>query len=268
MNDLQLSVRNFGSFISSKKPVGLSKPHLMVNYEFEFYTEDCQGGDIIDGVSYPARQGMATLAKPGQMVQLRHPYKCYYMNIVAESPELQELLNDLPEQFSVWNMDEIVEHLQQMILQKPAVTPYQKLRIQSHAYSIIAILSRCGQKKNQTVHGAIQHQKILLAADKYMRNHIAERISLDDLAKMSSLDPTYFHKLYTAAFGMSPAQRLLRYRIKAAKTGLLSNNVSLSDLAEQCGFSSQTYFCYKFRQATGMTPTQYREKMLSRVKNE
>ena len=268
MSELQFSVRNFGSFASSKRPVGLSKAHLMVNYEFEFYTDDCPGGDVIDGVYYPARQGMVTLAKPGQMVQLHHPYKCYYMNIVAESPEVQELLNGLPEQFPVWNMDEIVEHLQQMILQKPAVTPYQKLRIQSHAYSIIAILSRCGQKKDQAVHGAIQHQKILLTADKYMSNHIAEKIALEDLAKMSNLDPTYFHKLYTAAFGVSPAQRLLRYRIKAAKRGLLSSNVSLSDLAEKCGFSSQAYFCYKFRQATGMTPTQYRSEMLSRVEHE
>ncbi|MBQ8796577.1 MAG: helix-turn-helix transcriptional regulator [Oscillospiraceae bacterium] len=67
---------------------------------------------------------------------------------------------------------------------------------------------------------------------------------------------------------MSPAQRLLRYRIKAAKRGLLSGNVSPSDLAEKCGFSSQSYFCYKFRQGTGMTSTQYRDEMLDRVKNE
>ena len=101
-----------------------------------------------------------------------------------------------------------------------------------------------------------------------MREHVSEQLSLNELAKMSNLDPTYFHKLYTAAFGATPAQRLLRYRIKVAKTGLLSGNISLSDLAEKCGFSSQTYFCYKFRQATGMTPTQYREQMLSRMKNE
>jgi len=240
----------------------------MVNYEFEFYTEDCQGGPIIDGEFYQVRQGMVSLPKPGQSVRMCHPYKCYFMNIATTDPELQELFNGLPEQFPVWNMDEVIDHLQQMILLKPANTLYQQLRLQSHACDIIAILSRCRRNKDQSMHSAFQHRKTLLTVDKYMRGHVSEQLSLNDLAKMSNLDPTYFHKLYTAAFGATPAQRLLRYRIKAAKTGLLSANISLSDLAEKCGFSSQTYFCYKFRQVTGMTPTQYRKQMLSNMKNE
>lgn len=240
----------------------------MVNYEFEFYTEDCRGGPIIDGEFYQVRQGMVCLPKPGQSVRMCHPYQCYFMNIATTDPELQELFGNLPELFPVWNMDEVIDHLQQMMLLKPANTLHQQLRLQSHAYSIIAILSRCGQNKDQTAHNAFQHRKTLLMVDKYMRGHVSEKLSLNELAKMSNLDPTYFHKLYTAAFGATPAQRLLRYRIKLAKTGLLSGNISLSDLAEKCGFSSQTYFCYKFRQVTGLTPTQYREQMLSRMKNE
>lgn len=240
----------------------------MVNYEFEFYTEACQGGPIIDGEFYPARQGMVCLPKPGQSVRMCHPYKCYFLNFETADPDLQELFGNLPEMFPVWNMDEVIDHLQQMILLKPANALHEKLRQQSHACSIIAILSRCGQRKDQSAHSIFQHRKTLITVDKYMRSHISEPLSLNELAKMSNLDPTYFHKLYTAAFGATPAQRLLRYRIKAAKTGLLSGNVSLSDLAEKCGFSSQTYFCYKFRLVTGMTPTQYREQMLSRMKNE
>ena len=241
---------------------------MMVNYEFEFYTEDCQGGPVIDGEFYQVRQGMASLPKPGQSVRMSHPYTCYFLNIATNDPELQALFGSLPELFPVWNMDEVIEHLQQMILLHPANTIHRKLHMQSHAYSIIAILSHCAQRTDQSMHSVFQHRKTLLTVDKYMRSHISESLSLNNLAKMSNLDPTYFHKLYTAAFGTTPAQRLLRYRIKAAKTGLLSGNVSLSELAEKCGFSTQTYFCYKFRQATGMTPTQYRDEMLSRQKNE
>ena len=268
MSALQFSVRNFGTFASSRKTEGMGKERMLVNYEFEFYTEDCQGGPVIDGEFYQVRSGMVSLPKPGQSVRMCHPYKCYFLNIATADPELQELFGSLPEYFPVWNMDEVIDHLQQMILLKPANTLYQQLRLQSHACSIIAILSRCGQNKEQSARNVFQHRKTLMMVDKYMRSHYAEPLSLGELAKMSNLDPTYFHKLYTAAFGATPAQRLLRYRIKVAKTGLLSENVSLSDLAEKCGFSSQTYFCYKFRQATGMTPTQYREKMLSQVKYE
>ena len=268
MCELQFLVRNFGTFASSRMTEGEGKDRLMVNYEFEFYTEDCQGGPVIDGEFYQVRQGMVSLPKPGQVVRMRHPYKCYFLNIGTEDPELQELFGSLPEYFPVWNMDEVIDHLQQMILLRPANTIYRKMRLQSHACSIIAILSRCGQNKEQSARSVFQHRKTLVMVDKYMCSHYSEQLSLHDLAKISNLDPTYFHKLYTAAFGATPAQRLLRYRIKMAKTGLLSDSVSLNDLAEKCGFSSQTYFCYKFRQVTGMTPTQYRQKMLSQVKNE
>ena len=263
-----MTVRRFGTFLSSKKREGTGAAYTAVNYEFEFYTEDCDGGQIVDGVLYPARQGMVTLPKPGQTVQMRHPYKCYFMNIGTTDPELQDLLNRLPTQFSVWNMDEIIDQLQQMMVLGSEDTLYRRLRLQSHACRIIAILARHAQSKDHTSRSAFQHQKTLLMIDRYMRDHIAEDLNLADLAKRCSLDPTYFHKLYTAAFGDTPAHRILRYRIEAAKTGLLSGNISLSDLSEKCGFSSQTYFCYKFRQVTGMTPTQYRDKMLSQAKNE
>lgn len=268
MSALQFSVRNFGTFASARDERKAGKERLMVNYEFEFYTENCQGGPVIDGEFYQVRQGMVSLPKPGQAVQMQHPYKCYFLNIETADPELQALFDSLPELFSVWNMDEVIDHLQQMMLLKPVNTLHKQLRLQSHACSIIAILSRCGQNKEQSDRNIFQHRKILVMVDKYMRSHISEPLSLNDLAKMSNLDPTYFHKLYTAAFGATPAQRLLRYRIQKAKTGLLSNSVSLNDLAEKCGFSSQTYFCYKFRQVTGMTPTQYRQKMLTQEKNE
>ena len=49
MSDLQFSVRNYGTFASSQTLKRSNKERLAVNYEFEFYTEDCEGGIIIDG---------------------------------------------------------------------------------------------------------------------------------------------------------------------------------------------------------------------------
>jgi len=43
---------------------------------------------------------------------------------------------------------------------------------------------------------------------------------------------------------------------------LLTQNCSMSEIAAQCGFSSQTYFGYKFKEVMGMTPLQYRKKRL------
>ena len=42
----------------------------------------------------------------------------------------------------------------------------------------------------------------------------------------------------------------------------MTQNCSMSEIAAQCGFSSQTYFGYKFKEVMGMTPLQYRKKRL------
>lgn len=270
MELVNFTIHNYSAFDSkrSHQDQSVGKDHLTSIYEFEFYTEDCEGGLIIDGQRCPVRSGMASLAKPGQVVRSVYPYKCYFVNFSTADPELKDLFDHLPNAFFIWNISEIVQHLQQMIALRPVHTLSQKMALQSHACSIITLLSKYRQSQEQTVRNAFAHQETLLMIDKYMREHYNEPLTLTDLAARCSLDPTYFHKLYTTAFGKTPAQRLLYFRIKGAQMGLLSGKKTLSELAEDCGFSSQTYFCYKFRQATGMTPTQYRDKMLSQQKNE
>ncbi|MBO5218664.1 MAG: AraC family transcriptional regulator, partial [Clostridia bacterium] len=42
---------------------------------------------------------------------------------------------------------------------------------------------------------------------------------------------------------------------------LLQENLTLADIAEQCGFSSVSYFIKVFIRSTGLSPTQYRAKL-------
>ena len=108
------------------------------------------------------------------------------------------------------------------------------------------------------------HKKNLQLADQYLRENYKEPITLQSLAEQFNLHPNYFHRLYTAAYGQTPTQRLLSFRIAAAKTALITTNLSMSEIAANCGFTSQTYFGYKFREVTGHTPLQYRKRMLGK----
>ena len=48
-----------------------------------------------------------------------------------------------------------------------------------------------------------------------------------------------------------------------ARTMLIEGKLELSTIARQCGFSHQSHFTSRFRQATGFTPTRWRKAMLS-----
>ena len=264
----QFTISRFGFYDSDiTKPRNLKKPRRVASYEFEFYTGDFPGGLTINGEFYPARRGGMTLTKPGQQQTTTQPYKCYFININTHDLELCELFNQLPSFFMLWNMDEVTELFQQMLdLEGEKGTLENRMLVQSCANRLIALLARYHHTPKNADHPLLRHQKTLLATDRYIREHLSEDLSLEKLAKQSNLEPTYFHKLFTAAFGVTPANRVLGYRISAAKTGLIEGSLPLVELAAQCGFSSQTYFCYRFRMVTGQTPAQYRKGKLKQMK--
>lgn len=262
------TITNFNVFDSDKmKPRNKMRLSNMVSaYEFEFYTEDCEGGHWLDGVYYPVQKGACFLAKPGQQLRAELPYKCCFINIRTEDQSLRDLLDGLPSYFMMLDYQRVVEYLHTMVALENPDTITGKLQLQSYACRILARMERYRQLGNFDRRGAVLHQQNLLMIDRYIREHLSEDLSVERLAKMCNLDTTYFHKLYTAAFGITPAKRILSFRISAAKRGLISGRTSLGELAYQCGFTSQSYFCYRFKQETGMTPLEYRDTQLGKGK--
>lgn len=268
MHNPIFSVGTFGAFDYSlgRDPEGELPERLISAYEFEFCTEKCPGGLRLDGTFYQSCKSGCFLAKPGQVEVVVKPYRGYYLNILTQDPELCDMLDHLPNFFTLWNMGEVVKLMHQIIATEDKTSLVSRMQIQGMVCKILAILYQYRNNPQDTNSNILQHQKTLLMADKYIREHLSEELSLAVLAKVCNLDPTYFHKLYTAAFGKTPAQRILGFRIAAAKTGLIERKVSLGELASKCGFSSQAYFCYKFKQVTGVTPMQYRSELLSHSK--
>lgn len=264
----QFTVSRFGYFDSDTTHLGKreGKYRSVLGYELDFFTEDHVGGQSLDGTFYPARQGCVMLSRPGQKRAMHSPYRSWFLNIVTQDMELQELLAQLPTVFTLWNMDEAVELLQEMVNMEDKLSLEGRLQLQSCACRLLSMLTQCRTVPEASQTGTVRHQKTLMLVDQYIREHLADDLSLEVLAKVANLDPTYFHKLFTAAYGVTPAKRVLGYRISAAKNGIIEGAMPLDELAAKCGFSSQTYFCYKFKKFVGSSPTRYRQLYLDRMK--
>lgn len=250
--------------MSRKGAASETKERLVSSYEFEFYTADCPGGIFTEGTLHPARKGGCSLFKPGQKQRMVLPYKCYYMNLAVQDPELCRLLDHLPVFFMLTDIDKVVSLFHKLLAVESRESLAGRMEIQSCVCRILGLLEKYGQPAISADRNVQRHHETLLMADQYIREHLSEDLSLASLAKLCSLDPTYFHKLYTAAFGRTPAQRVLSQRILAAKKEMLITDLPLEEIAARCGFSSQTYFCYQFKKVVGETPGQYRSTMRSR----
>lgn len=228
-------------------------------YELEFYYADCPGGLTIDGVHFPAKRGFFTCCKPGQHRKMILPYMCLFFNIIPHDAQLREALDKLPSYAPMGNAEQILSLCRTMAAESHRDTLHGKLLAEGCVCTILSILFRNQYTiSDVSDHKVYRHQEALLAANDYLREHLQENIDLKQLAYDSGLHPTYFHKLFTAAFRKTPAQQLMQYRIHAAVNWLMGDELSVSEISDRCGFSTPNYFCYKFREATGQSPRQFR----------
>lgn len=91
--------------------------------------------------------------------------------------------------------------------------------------------------------------------------------SVDEICSEMHISKTYFHRLYFAAFGSTCRQDVIDSRLMYAAELLGSTDMSISQIAEQCGYDSDSYFMRQFKQHRGCTPTEYRRSLLAEKLN-
>ena len=98
--------------------------------------------------------------------------------------------------------------------------------------------------------GAVRH---------YIDQHYKESITLDLLAEKVSINKYYMAHAFKREYGVSPINYLIACRIREGKRLLAETDLSLFQIASILGFSSSSYFSQSFRNAEGLSPTEYRK---------
>lgn len=92
----------------------------------------------------------------------------------------------------------------------------------------------------------------------YIEAHLADDISLRDLAVQTGLSTHHFGEAFKASTGTSPHRYLVERRIRRAKELLLGAEQSIAEIAISVGFASHSHFTDNFRKLTGTTPSRFR----------
>ncbi len=146
------------------------------------------------------------------------------------------------------NKEAILSRFEQ--LKKCALLPSERPKAMALFYEILAILTEPAKKKHS----------ILDAALSYLEEHLTDpKLSNADPADAAGISEVHFRKLFLKEYGTTPKQYILNLRLEMAKQ-LLQGTLSVTAIAEQCGFSGVYHFCRIFKEKTGSTPSEYRRQ--------
>ena len=94
----------------------------------------------------------------------------------------------------------------------------------------------------------------------FIDNNLSIAIRITELANIARLSPSYFASVFKSAFGATPHQYIIDRRIEKATAHLLHSDLSISDIAIECGFADQPHMCRLFRRKLGTTPRTLRKR--------
>ena len=125
-------------------------------------------------------------------------------------------------------------------------------------YKLLASLETMGALNGKTQ----PSRSIRDARERMLREYSSSLFSVSRLAEGLGVSDSYLRREFSRAYGSSPISFLRDLRIARAKTLLKSEYLSVEQIAEQCGFSSASYFIQVFHKVTGISPDKYRRTLI------
>ena len=102
----------------------------------------------------------------------------------------------------------------------------------------------------------------LLRAKDHMDANFHMKMPLAAMAQVAYLSPHHFLRSFKMAFGVTPHQYLITLRLDAARHSLTSGRKTVSEICNEVGFESLGSFSWLFKKHYGLSPDQYRKKII------
>lgn len=93
----------------------------------------------------------------------------------------------------------------------------------------------------------------------HIDRHLSDPLTLTQLSTIAGMSPNYFSTLFYSVSGIRLWDYINARRIDAAIRLLMKENLTILDIATQCGFNNTANFNKTFKKITGMTPSEYRK---------
>ncbi len=213
------------------------------------------GVSHIDGESVPITEDLIICAKPGQLRYTDLPFKCYFVHMIVTDGELAQRLSEMPSYMKIGDRARYEELFLQICASYNTAVDRDRLLLQSRVLELIYLLSE--HLAGQAFRERTSNRETIERAIAYIKENLTADLSLEALAARASFSPVHFHNCFKRSTGRTLRSFVEEERLARAVNLLIGTDMTLAEIAYECGFSSQSYFSYAFRRKMGMTPRAY-----------
>lgn len=255
-----IHVQNGGLFIS--RGIGRHPVRTLTSWELVFV----ERGELQireDGELFTVQAGESLLLRPGHRHEGEGVFppdlKFYWLHFEwldeqASTAQRRTLLN-IARNSVVHDPQYMISLFRQFLREQENI--HRSIALECILLLILQQLSVAGaQEKANDSPGAALAWK----ARQIIRTQFHLPLSTSQLAKELHCNADYLGRVYRRIFRLTLTEALHRQRVMAAEKLLISDSLSLKEVANQCGFNDPGYFRQIFRKHTGLTPAVWKKR--------
>lgn len=113
----------------------------------------------------------------------------------------------------------------------------------------------------------VDNNDIVEKAKKYVREHLKDDITVNDIASSMYISTNYFSRLFKRITGEGCNNYIIKKRMEKAKSLLENTNTKIGTIALNVGYKDTNYFSLAFKKQTGLSPKEFRENRFKTVES-
>ncbi|MCQ6557282.1 AraC family transcriptional regulator [Paenibacillus mendelii] len=254
-----------GILVSSFGELGEAWTHLHIKDDFNrlYFMVDGRCSISVDGLSLTPASGQLILLPAGAEISATSyngenfaKYFCHFTATIGGS-RLFDLLHTAPV-IEVEDTLLLAEQFQELnrCFSGEGITSILRAKTVLNQLLCYFIEKNPSVSLHDSGHPSIQSMTRVL---EYIDHHLADKLSVEELARLVHFHPHYFIQVFRTMMGYSPMQYIAKLRFERASTLLLSTKLNINEIAEYVGIHPE-YFTKFFKHHGGVSPTEYRNQ--------
>lgn len=220
------------------------------------------------GREFQLSTGSFFIGFPGDAYLCTHEHACKDECLSIQPSE--ELIDAFPTQEKNWRIGRLPPVADMVVmgaLAQAAAQGHTTISLEEAAVLLLEkFISTTRQSAIQRRQPRPKERQRAIAVAQWLETHLDEKVKLADAARVAGLSLFHFLRIFSAVFGVTPHQYLLRARLQHAARRLASHHASVTDIALDVGFADLSNFVRTFHRAAGLSPLAFRKLSLCRSK--